>query len=268
MSWNYELGIVFDDYQPPVSRFLMISNFAKTSPSLGKITFLGVYKTIYSNIYDKDGNLVQGGPVEKISYPQSLELIEQSIQHLAEKYSGEDYLVEGMWAAHRYEDLDQLEDYWAKIVVTGKQFHPPLDAHIPPVMYIAGDSNFFNSRPGNESLVEKNMELLVEELKYIINMGIRSIHGYDGDLSADPHEYSLCYHRDLSDFVDDIYWNSEKPSDLIPLTFDTVMEVAKTCDHLEAVQYGNGVLVYNRHGVSGDLRQFYELLTLKLQANH
>jgi hypothetical protein len=267
MSWNYELGLIFDDYQPPIPRFLMLADFAKTSSYLGKITFLGVYKTIYSNIYDKDGNLVQGGPVEKIGYPQSSELIEQSIQHLAEKYSGEDYLVEGMWAAHRYEDLDQLEDYWAKIVVTGKQFHPPLDRHIPPVMYIAGDSKLFNIKFGKESPAEKNMQLLAEELKNMTNIGIRSIRGYDMEESADPSEHSLCYHRDLSDFMDDIYWKSEKPSGLNPLTPNAVMEVAKTCEHLKAVQYENGALVYNTQGVSENLRQFYELLTLKLDTN-
>lgn len=278
MSWDYNLLIEFKEGQSPHEFAMSTALVAFQNTVFKGINSIEIHKGELIK-HAKNGH-TSIKPIEKVeSQDSSLDV--DTVKNVLNKVRGDDLLIQMMFIVPRYArrgirkkignseytdyDLGDIihQDENVIISIFGEKFKGyPKDytgQHTAGAVYDARNGDKYNvRRRGGDAL--KNLEYVVTELEALAPCGIDTITALDRENSRETQTSSLKFHRDLTQFIYDI-WGDQKSSKGITET--DVIEAVDNCEDIEYLYFEEGMFIFSKFGVAGNLQNFYRLLASK-----
>lgn len=253
MGWDYELTVEYDSRIEANKRFQDLVNGMSSHSVLKNLTSLRVY---HFPLYLKNKGNLSAAIVDEYLFSQN------SVTNLKDinlvEYNGNDYLFEATWEVQRYDRNTTNNDLVATVrevnlYVFGLDFKAYPGGLPTGITFNAGSSKLYSSFVDTEA-AQKNLDLLLGELKTIVSAGARKIHGRDKDKSSELKRHSLCHNRELSDFC--------KSSTKVDV--ELLMSITNRCNDVSGIPLEDGFIVYANSGTHGNLSNFYSKLYSRL----
>lgn len=270
MGWIYEFAIDFGEKQKAVTRFEWLATAISASPLFAELFKLNICSY---QLYRKSKRAWFDAKVESHSSSAIEASIDaEIIKEFSHRYPDTGYVYEGCWRVTRYHWQKDLPPEQGKgrteLIVFDKEFEPLLDwdHHPTGITYFAGDYKDYYGGFRDETTT-KNIDLLLNELLFLADLGAVSIYGYDADRSPDPRFWSMVYHLHSKDFIEDLRLAGIDVSNLAQLDTEIVIAAVNQCENIGFKRSNQGVLVYHKVGTGGRLQRFYEILQTMLYIN-
>ena len=252
MGWEYLFIVDFDADMPAMQRFSQIVEASHRSRSLGHLqpsqVSIGSDNTESSQI---SLGAKHSDPEKTMQMLRSLadqnRYIDQQIQII---YTRPLYVQ--MWD----EEIPSKRPYPRRFILPAS--NDPLRESLPyAILYDAGDARHYRS--GRTRVL--NMEILLQELSFITSLAPRSIRGMNLNQDMEPHRHSVVYHRELDQYIEDIYHVTGVFYPKTERNREVVLDaIVSRNAGLRLAETDDLPILCSLEGTAGDLRSFYQTL--------
>lgn len=262
MGWDYVIGINMDAPKVNTSQRLidLIQKMASYSP-FDVLPYIVIRKLslIRSNMGFWDRAIVEEIGLESISK------LAQIAENILTKYPEDDYIYEAVWVTHRYwpraeEPFELTDGAGVSLYSADEKVDIYPGSSQMWAIYDVGSFKYYDGIT-NIKTTTMNIAILRDELEIMAKCGVDHMIGYSYEDDPNPHpkDYSLCYHANVSGFLNDICKIHGEELELY-FTKNDILTIANNIGDIIGMDFGPGILIYSKFGSVGRLDKFYNAL--------